>query len=165
MAKFNLNEYETVDERIQRFYRDNAGGRIETRLLDHDGEHGKARWIVRAEVYKEGSERPSGVGHAFELDGQGMANKTSALENAETSAVGRALAQAGYSGSRRTTREEMAKVLIPELREQLAKATTKDATRAVWNEAQKNGVLDTLRQEILDRNEVISNNTTESRAN
>ena len=95
----------------------------------------------------------------FRSDGTGMANKTSALENAETSAVGRALAQAGYSGSRRTTREEMAKVLIPELREQLAKATTKDETRAVWNEAQKNGVLDTLRQEILDRNEVISNNT------
>ena len=116
MAKFNLNEYETVDERIQRFYRDNAGGRIETELLDHDGEHGKTRWIVRAEVYKADSENPSGVGHAFELDGQGMANKTSALENAETSAVGRALAQAGYSGSRRTTREEMAKVLIPELR-------------------------------------------------
>ena len=158
MAKFNLNEYETVDERIQRFYRDNAGGRIETQLLDHDGEHGKTRWIVRAEVYKADSERASGVGHAFELDGQGMANKTSALENAETSAVGRALAQAGYPGSRRTTREEMAKVLIPELRERIATAKTKDETRDVWNEAQRNGVLDVVRQEILDRNEVISNN-------
>ena len=72
MAKFNLNEYETVDERIQRFYRDNAGGRIETKLLDHDGEHGKTRWIVRAEVYKADSERASGVGHAFEIDGTGM---------------------------------------------------------------------------------------------
>ena len=159
MAKFNLNEYETVDERIQRFYRDNANGRIETELLDHDGEHGKTRWIVRAEVYKADSERASGVGHAFELDGQGMANKTSALENAETSAVGRALAQAGYSGSRRTTREEMAKVLIPELRERIATAKTKDETRDVWNEAQRNGVLDVVRQEILNRNEVISNNT------
>ena len=158
MAKFNLQEYETVDERIQRFYRDNAGGRIETQLLDHDGEHGKTRWIVRAEVYKADSERASGVGHAFELDGQGMANKTSALENAETSAVGRALAQAGYSGSRRTTREEMAKVLIPELRERIATARTKDETRDVWNEAQRNGVLDVVRQEILDRNEAISNN-------
>jgi hypothetical protein len=39
-----------------------------------------------------------------------MANKTSALENAETSAIGRALAQAGYSGDKRVTREEMAKV-------------------------------------------------------
>ena len=159
MAKWSLDEYETVDSRIQRFYRDNAGGRIETQLLDHDGEHGKTRWIVRAEVYKADSERASGVGHAFELDGQGMANKTSALENAETSAVGRALAQAGYSGSRRTTREEMAKVLIPELRERIATAKTKDETRDVWNEAQRNGVLDVVRQEILNRNEVISNNT------
>ena len=158
MANWSLSDYETVDERIQRFYRDNAGGRIETELLAHDGEHGKTRWIVRAEVYKADSENPSGVGHAFEIDGAGMANKTSALENAETSAVGRALAQAGYSGSRRTTREEMTKVLIPELRERIATAKTKDETRAVWNEAQRNGVLDVVRQEILDRNEVISNN-------
>ena len=157
MAKFNLNEYETVDERIQRFYRDHPDGRIDTKLLDSEGEIGNTRWTVQAKVFKSGSEKPSGSGLAFEVDGQGMANKTSALENAETSAVGRALAQAGYSGSRRTTREEMAKVLIPELREQLAKATTKDETRAVWNEAQKNGVLDTLRQEILARNEQIAN--------
>ena len=158
MANWSLSDYETVDSRIQRFYRDNAGGRIETQLLAHDGEQGKTRWIVRAEVYKADSEHASGVGHAFEIDGTGMANKTSALENAETSAVGRALAQAGYSGSRRTTREEMAKVLIPELRERIATAKTKDETRDVWNEAQRNGVLDVVRQEILDRNEVISNN-------
>ena len=157
MANWSLKDYETVDERIQRFYRDNAGGRIETQLLDHDGEQGKTRWIVRAEVYKADSENPSGVGHAFEIDGTGMANKTSALENAETSAVGRALAQAGYSGSRRTTREEMAKVLIPELRERIATAKTKDETRDVWNEAQRNGVLDVVRQEILARNEQIAN--------
>lgn len=159
MAKFSLQEYETVDERIQRFYRTHAEGRIETELLAYEGEMGKTRWIVRAAVYKADSELPSGVGHAFEVDGTGMANKTSALENAETSAVGRALAQAGFSGSRRTTREEMAKVLIPELRERIAKAKTKDDTRSVWNEAQKNGVLDTVRQEILDRNEVIANGT------
>ena len=53
MANWSLKDYETVDERIQRFYRDNAGGRIETQLLDHDGEHGKTRWIVRAEVRSE----------------------------------------------------------------------------------------------------------------
>ena len=156
MANWSLKDYETVDERIQRFYRDNAGGRIETQLLDHDGEQGKTRWIVRAEVYKADGERASGVGHAFEIDGTGMANKTSALENAETSAVGRALAQAGYSGSRRTTREEMAKVLIPALRERIATAKTKDETRDVWNEAQRNGVLDVVRQEILARNEQIA---------
>ena len=157
MANFKLADYESVDERIQRFYRTHSEGRIETELLAYEGELGSTRWIVRAAVYKADSEFPSGVGHAFEVDGTGMANRTSALENAETSAVGRALAQAGFSGSRRTTREEMAKVLIPELRERIAKAKSKDDTRAAWNEAQKNGVLDTVRQEILDRNEAIAN--------
>ena len=53
---------------------------------------------------------PKATGLAFEIDGAGMANKTSALENAETSAIGRALANAGYSGDKRATREEMSKV-------------------------------------------------------
>ena len=83
MAKWSLDEYETVDSRIQRFYRDNAGGRIETQLLAHDGERGKTRWIVRAEVYKADSERASGVGHAFEIDGTGMANKRSEEHTSE----------------------------------------------------------------------------------
>jgi hypothetical protein len=51
------------------------------------------------------------TGHAFEIDGEnGMANKTSALENCETSAIGRALANCGYGGDKRVSREEMAKV-------------------------------------------------------
>jgi len=50
------------------------------------------------------------TGLAFEIDGVGMAQKTAALETCESSAIGRALANAGYSGNRRTTREEMAKV-------------------------------------------------------
>jgi hypothetical protein len=39
-----------------------------------------------------------------------MANKTSALENCETSAIGRALANMDMSGNKRTSREEMEKV-------------------------------------------------------
>ena len=38
------------------------------------------------------------VGHAAERDNTGFVNKTSALENCETSAVGRALAFAGFGG-------------------------------------------------------------------
>jgi hypothetical protein len=49
------------------------------------------------------------TGLAFEIDGVGMAQKTAALETCESSAIGRALANAGYSGNKRTTREEMAK--------------------------------------------------------
>lgn len=161
MANFNLKDYETVDERIQRFYRAFPNGRIETSLIDWTGEVGATRWIAKASVYRSPEDQvPAGVGHAFEVDGTGMANKTSALENCETSAVGRALAQAGLSGNRRTTREEMAKALLPELRSRIAKATTKDETRAVWQEANSNGILDEVKEEILARNEVITSGAT-----
>jgi hypothetical protein len=67
--------------------------------------------VVRAEVYRDVSEElAAATGYAHEVDGQGTVNRTSALENCETSAVGRALANAGYAPKgRRPSREEMAK--------------------------------------------------------
>ena len=112
MAQFNLQDYETVEERIRRFYKDNPDGRIitknETTLQDRQ----VGVWVVYAAVYLDGERETlcRATGLAFEVDGQGMANKTSALENAETSAIGRALANAGYSGNKRTSRQEMEKV-------------------------------------------------------
>lgn len=153
MAHFILNEYETVDERIQRFRRDNPKARIECELLSSAGDVGATRWVVKARVYRDEEGPVAGEGHAFEVDGDRGANRTSALENCETSAVGRALANAGYSGSRRTTREEMSKTLIPELKDRIAAAQSKDDTRKVWNDARTNGVLDQVMQLIFDRNE------------
>ena len=112
MANFNLNDYETVDSRIKRFYTDHPHGRINTDLVSMLGDTGKTRWVVKAAVWRDagdGNELPDGTGYAFENDGEGMANKTSALENGETSAIGRALANIGYSGDKRASREEMAK--------------------------------------------------------
>jgi len=123
MANFNLNDYETVEERIRRFYKDNEGGRIITQNITTLQDRQVGTWVVQAFVYLyEAAEQPKATGLAFEVDGQGMANKTSALENAETSAIGRALANAGYSGNKRATREEMAKVA----REKKPNATAKD---------------------------------------
>lgn len=131
MATFNLADYETVEQRIARFYGDHPDGRIITENLTTPLDRQVSTWVVRAEIYlpiwdlgaaledakveyQKGYERDcwflKATGLAFEIDGAGMANKTSALENAETSAIGRALANAGYSGNKRTTREEMAKV-------------------------------------------------------
>lgn len=117
MASFNLADYETVEERIRRFYTDNPEGRIITKNQTKASDREKGIWIVKAEIWLpiQGESRfddafLKSTGLAFEIDGQGMANKTSALENAETSAIGRALANAGYSGNKRASREEMAKV-------------------------------------------------------
>jgi hypothetical protein len=114
MANFDLNAYETVDSRIKRFYTDHPEGRITTELVAAEGQVGATRWIVKASVFRNsGYEVPDGTGYAFEVDGTGMANKTSALENGETSAIGRALANIGYSGDKRASREEMAKAQKP----------------------------------------------------
>lgn len=111
MAQINLENYETVEERIRRFYGDNPAARITTELVSVDGEPGKSRWIVKAFVYRDAErERPDSTGYAFEIDGAGMTQKAAALETCETSAIGRALANLNYSGNRRATREEMAKV-------------------------------------------------------
>jgi hypothetical protein len=124
MAHFNLNDYETVEERIKRFYKDNPDGRIITENQTTLQDRQVGTWVVYAAVYltndREALARATGL--AFEVDGQGMANKTSALENAETSAIGRALANAGYSGNKRASREEMAKVA----RDKKPSATAKD---------------------------------------
>jgi hypothetical protein len=124
MAQFNLNDYETVEERIRRFYKDNPDGRIITENQTTLQDRQVSTWVVYAAVYltndREALARATGL--AFEVDGQGMANKTSALENAETSAIGRALANAGYSGNKRASREEMAKVA----RDKKPSATAKD---------------------------------------
>ena len=118
MAQFNLAEYETVAERIKRFYKDYPDGRIITRNLTQQHDRAIATWVVEAVIYLNVGDQVAGVpkatGLAFEVDGLGMANKTSALENAETSAIGRALANAGYFGDKKASREEMLKASKPQ---------------------------------------------------
>jgi len=124
MAQFNLADYETVEERIRRFYKDNKTGRIITDNITTLQDRQVSTWVVKASVYLDDqTDKPKATGLAFEVDGQGMANKTSALENAETSAIGRALANAGYSGNKRTSRQEMEKV---------ARGATPKATSKNW---------------------------------
>jgi hypothetical protein len=105
---FNLEDYETVEERLVKYWKDHPDGQIHTSLLDSSG----GRYIVIAQVYRtEADARPWTTGLAEEtVAGRGV-NATSALENCETSAIGRALANAGYATKgKRASREEMSKV-------------------------------------------------------
>jgi len=104
---FNLDDYETVEERLIKFWKEHPEGRIVTTLLSGSG----SQFIVRAELYKDGSDSIWTTGLAEEtVQGRGV-NSTSALENCETSAIGRALANAGYAPKgKRASRSEMTKV-------------------------------------------------------
>lgn len=107
MPSFNLEAYETVEERLAKFWAEHAHGRVTTEMLFND----EGRFIVKAYLFREGEDVAFGTGLAEELVGVGHVNKTSALENCETSAVGRALANAGYAPmGARPSREEMEKV-------------------------------------------------------
>jgi hypothetical protein len=106
---FNLDDYETVEERLIKFWKDHPDGRIDTRLVEASA----TRFIVQAYIYRtEADQHPWSSGLAEEtVQGRGV-NATSALENCETSAIGRALASAGYATKgKRPSREEMAKVV------------------------------------------------------
>lgn len=111
MARFNLADYATVQERIEAFWTKYPNGAIVTRDLTTDADRDRKQWRVYAEVYFVFDEvRPRGTGLAFEIDGGAGANQTSAYENAETSAIGRALATANFTTSKhRASRQEMAK--------------------------------------------------------
>jgi len=119
MRKFNLDDYETVEERLRRFYADHEDGSIITHLISEPNARECA--VFRAEVHWGGVLRATGYAQetrdtelAQTKDGREYetVNYTSWVENAETSAIGRALANAGYQGSKkpRASREEMEKV-------------------------------------------------------
>lgn len=114
MANFNLADYELVETRIAKFYSLYEDGRIQTENMSSKEDREKGIWVVKAYLYVSQEDQrigvPKATGYAFEVDGGYGANKTSALENCETSAIGRALANMALHGSKRASREEMSKV-------------------------------------------------------
>jgi len=153
-GRFNLEDYDTVESRIKKFWEQFPNGRILTRETFSNEE----RKEVIAEIYVDREDqRPVTTGMAEEIVGSSMVTKSSALEVCETSAIGRALANFIFSGNKRPSREEMEKVeryeknprknlyavrtLTPEELERLEKildiiqeTNEVDALRKIWSE-------------------------------
>ena len=107
-AFFNPDQYATVAERIEQFYSRFPDGRINTELIAR--ENGEITF--KCLVYRNATEAfAAATGWAAEREGDGDVNTVACLENTETSAVGRALANLGFTASsKRPSREEMEKV-------------------------------------------------------
>jgi hypothetical protein len=100
-------DYALVADRISMFYERYSCGRIVTELITRT----ESQVTFRASVYREAQDRePAATGWASEREGDGEINFVACLENTETSAIGRALANLGFTASRRRpSREEMDK--------------------------------------------------------
>ena len=133
MPKFNLENYETVEERLKVFWKENPEGRIFTEVV-HETDDGSCV-TIRAFIYKnENDTNPISTGIAQETKGQGgFANTDAWVENCETSAIGRALANWKYQGSNkpRPSAEEMSKVV----KEDTPKTPSKKEVAKITNDS------------------------------
>ena len=106
---FNLDDYETVSDRVARFQKLHLGGRIVTEVVSLDNVKGEV--LAKAEVYREHEDtQPSGVDYAFGIAAtypQSM--RKFYVEDTVTSAVGRALSLI-LDTDKKPTREDMQKV-------------------------------------------------------
>ena len=88
-------EYAEVNQRIKAFRMVYPQGFIDTEMLSN--ENGVCIFKAMAGYYDiDGSINWLGIGHAYEKENSSFINKTSYIENCETSAVGRALGMAGF---------------------------------------------------------------------
>jgi hypothetical protein len=107
--RFNLDNYETVETRLAKFWEQFPNGQVFTQIYHYD----ENRVVFKAEIYKDISDpRPVATGYAEEVRDASPVNRTSFVENAETSAIGRCLANYLFQSKTapRPSREEMAKV-------------------------------------------------------
>jgi len=140
-GRFDPNSYETVEERIRRFYGEHPDGRIITECVVAGTE---GTWLFKAFVYLTEGEQAAGLpkatGYASEREGGPQTEWKAEL--GETSAIGRALANMNLSGNKRASREEMEKVARSESRDWLAEADSigdVKQLRVLWAHAKQAG--------------------------
>lgn len=155
MARFNLEDYETVEQRLKRAMAEFPDMRVVTQWVnDYEAVEGPRTWVFKTSIYLTAGDQannlPKATGYAVEIDGTGGANNGSAAENAETSSLGRCLANMSLSGNKRASRSEMDKVNRIDSTDWLAeleKASDIKSARALYARAMSQGAP----AEVLER--------------
>ena len=126
-SDFDPDAYAPVARRIRLFYERHPNGRIETQLVSRT----TREVVFKALVYRNPADvNPAATGWAAEREGDGDINLVACLENTETSAIGRALANLGFTAAaERPSREEIAKASRARVRVALKRPV--DPRRAV----------------------------------
>lgn len=152
MPRFDLSSYMTVAERIDLFWSTYPQGRIHTEIVHFEDQ----QIIVKASVWTDRDDpMPVTVDFAEERPDTSPVNRISHVENATTSAIGRALADLGqpFAGTKRPSREEMEKVQRAESRDWIAEAkalTDVDALRLLWTQAKRANVDTSILNEVKE---------------
>ena len=140
---FNIDNYELVEDRLKKFWADYPNGRVNTDVVGKSDDGTMV--IVKAELFTDiDSKIPVSSGLAQETKGVGgFANNEAWLENCESSAIGRALANWKYQGSKkpRPTQEEMKKVQQPKKKQVVQESGTSPSKPIITELALKNMVM------------------------
>lgn len=107
VVEIHGRQYETVALRVQKF-RELHGLDLS---LSTEIVHRDAQCVVMRATIRKGDEILA-TGHAEEYRDSSTINKTSALENCETSAIGRALAALGLGGTEFATADELKRAIV-----------------------------------------------------
>lgn len=140
---YNPNDYEMVEVRIRKFLDEHVDGRLITELVPDD-----ENWIFKTSVFLTTADQDGGWAKATGYATEKKASSQFSAEVAETSSIGRALANMGLHGNKRASREEMRKVPNP-TRDFITESKSlkdADALRLLWTEAKAAGAP----QQVLD---------------
>jgi len=162
---FNLSEYDPVENRVHAFWQDHNQGRIHTEIVLIN----ETEIVIKASIFADREDpRPVAIGFAQESR---KTDPVSFAEKCETSAIGRALANLGYSPNLknkflRATREEMEKVAREQAQKRdwlaeadaLALVYNLDGLRKLYSEAVANRV----QPEIVEKIKEYGNGLSES---
>ena len=180
MARFDLQKYATVAERLELLEQEYPDYRLETIDYSTPEDRAKGIWRVKTNLYLTREDQigglPKSTGHAFEIDSAHGPTSTSGLEVCETSSVGRALALASakWSGNKDdaarslASREEMEKVqrgkpkleaveAPKEFFDRVAQVKSEKGLRKLWDEAVEGGFSTFVMDAVRDRKVEITN--------